>query len=526
MKSPLFTRRKIILAIIVALVIFAIYQGFFKKEKPEYSLAEVTLGNVFQEVSETGQVQAGEEIELTFKNQGRIEEIYVQVGDRVEASTALAKLETDQLDIELSGARAELAVAQAELDKLLAGFSKEEIQAARTVLENARQNLQDVKAKAEDDLDQAYQDALVALDGSYEEAWGTLTTVTSLRKTYFASNDQESITVKDNEKNIKTELSKAKEYINAAKAQEGREEIEKALVQLKNSLTNIYDYLDEIRNIMDDTNYKNDISDADRVSLDTEKVNVNSALSNIIDAQQNITSTKVNNTEKINAAEGKVKKAEDDLAIKTAEPRQVEIELYQARLNQAQAQVDILENKIQEAVLRAPISGQITEINKKVGEIAQPSSGEAAMVLLPTDPYQIKVDIYEEDIVKIDIGDPVDIELIAFPDRIFKGKVISVNPAEKLVEGVVYYEVKVNFEEAPEGIKPGMTADLIIKTSSKENVLVVPEDAIWEKEGEYTVKILKNGEIEERKIEIGLWGDNEMVEIVSGLAEGEKVIID
>ena len=526
MKSSLFTRRKIILAIIAGLVIFAVYQGFFKEEKPEYSLASATLGNVFQEVSETGQVQAGEEVKLAFENGGRIERIYVQVGDKVEASAALVKLETDQLDIELSKAKAELAVAQAELDKLLAGSSEEEIQAARTVLENARQNLEDVKTKTEDDLDQVYQDALVILDGSYEEAWGALTTVTSLRKTYFSGNDQGSIIVKENVENIETELSGAKEYINDAKVQENRKKIEEALIQLKNSLTNIYDYLDKIRNIMDATNYKNDVSDTDRVSLDTEKVNVNSALSNIINAQQNITSAKVSNAERINTAEGKVKKAEDDLAIKTAGPRQVEIDLYQARLNQAQAQVDILENKIQEAVLRAPVSGQITEINKEVGEIVQPSLGKAAMVLLPTNPYQIEVDIYEEDIVKINIGDSVDIELVAFPGQVFKGKVISVNPAEKLVEGVVYYEVKINFEEVPEGIKPGMTADLRIKTSSKENVLAVPEDAIREKEGEYTIKILKNGEIEERKIEIGLWGDNGMVEIISGLAQGEKVILD
>ena len=76
MKSSLFTRRKIILAIIAGLVIFAVYQGFFKEEKPEYSLASATLGNVFQEVSETGQVQAGEEVKLAFKNGGRIERIY------------------------------------------------------------------------------------------------------------------------------------------------------------------------------------------------------------------------------------------------------------------------------------------------------------------------------------------------------------------------------------------------------------------------------------------------------------------
>jgi len=519
-------RKKIILITIVGLIIFAVYQGFFQEEESKFTLAEATLGNVVQEVSETGQVQAGEEIKLAFKNEGRIEAIYVRVGDIVPAFSALVKLETDQLNIELQSAQAELAVARAELNKILAGFSEEEIQVARTTLENAEQSLEDVKQKAEDDLNQAYQDALATLDGSYEKGWGALTTVTSIRKTYFVGNDQESIAVKEKENEIKVELAQAKEYITVAKASGASGDIDEALFQLKNTLNSIYNSLDEIRNMMETASYKNEVTDTDRDSLDTKKVNVNTGLTNIINAQQTITSTKISNKEKINTAEGKVQKARDELAVKTAGPRQVEIDLYQARINQAQAQVDLLENKIRDAVLRAPLKGQITEVNKKVGEIVQPVLGESIITLLPTDPYQIEVDIYEEDVVKVDVGDEVDIELIAFPGQIFHGKVISINPAEKLIEGVVYYEVKVNFEEVPEGIKPGMTADLTIKTESKENVLVVPENAVKEKEGKQIVQVLKDKKVEERVIEIGLIGDNNMVEVVSGLLEGEKVIID
>ena len=73
--------------------------------------------------------------------------------------------------------------------------------------------------------------------------------------------------------------------------------------------------------------------------------------------------------------------------------------------------------------------------------------------MLPQSPFQVAVDIYEEDIVKVKIGNPVDIKLTAFPDKIFKGKVIAIDPAEKIIEGVVYYEVTIDFEEAAAGIK-------------------------------------------------------------------------
>ena len=116
--------------------------------------------------------------------------------------------------------------------------------------------------------------------------------------------------------------------------------------------------------------------------------------------------------------------------------------------------------------------------------------------------------------------------MIAFPDEIFPGKVISINPAEELIENVVYYTATISFEAIPEGIRPGMTADLLIEIDSKENVLIIPEDAIVEKDGKSTVQIYQDEQIEEREIEIGLMGSDYMVEVISGLQEGEQVIVE
>ena len=149
---------------------------------------------------------------------------------------------------------------------------------------------------------------------------------------------------------------------------------------------------------------------------------------------------------------------------------------------------------------------------------------DTVISLLPDETYEVEVDIYEEDIVKVKISDPVKISLVAFPDKIFKGKVIEIDPAEKLIEGVVYYEVTIGFEETPENIKPGMTADIAIQTARKENVLLIPKESLQEKDDKTIVQVFENGEIKEKEIETGLLGD-EVVEIISGLNEGEKVII-
>jgi len=519
--------KKILIPIILvlALVGFIVFQLVSNGGESEFTLAKVQPGNVYQEVLETGSVKTSGKVNLGFKNAGTIEQIYVSVGDEVWPGRALVKLETNQLAIELREAEANLAIAQAKLDQLLAGASVEEIQAAETTVLNARQNLADVKADAQEDLNQAYEDALVTLDSAYIDAFNAFTTVNDIYRSYFeGKNDQEAITVQS-EKNIIVEsLSLAKTAIDEAKADEIQENIDAALSQLKSSLNDIYDSIAAIRDITDVGHYQDIISSADKTALDTEKANINSALTDVVDAQQNISSTKITNEKNINSAEGTLREAEDALALKKADPRQEDINLYQAQVNQAQAKVDLLRNKIEEATLKSSVYGKVTKINKEVGETALT---ESVVTILPSNPYEIETDIYEEDIVKIEIGNPVDIELIALPERIFRGRVVSIDPAEELIEGVVYYTVTINFdEEVPQGVKTGMTADIAIKTGSRENVLVVPEDAIEEKDGKEMVKVFKDGKTEEREITIGMEGDNDLVEILSGLSEGEEVILE
>ena len=101
---------------------------------------------------------------------------------------------------------------------------------------------------------------------------------------------------------------------------------------------------------------------------------------------------------------------------------------------------------------------------------------------------------------------------------------ISIDPAEKLVEGVVYYKVTIDFEKENEAIKPGMTADVVIETAKKEDVLVVPRGALEDKNEKKIVKVLENGQVKEREVETGLEGD-QLVEILSGLSEGDQVVV-
>lgn len=497
--------KKIILTIIIIVAILgvAVYYLFIKDEEPTFVLEKVSKGTVVKEVSETGTVKISEERNLGFKNTGKIERIYVKVGDIVKTGQELAKLDAGQLYIQLKEAQAALEVAQAKkID-------------AQVSLENAKQDLKDIEADAEEDLKNAYEDALTVLDDCYLKIYDAFNVVSKIQRTYFTSNDQEGINVKDKKDKIQRILTQVESCIKEAKTSGQDEKIDTALSEVEVALEDTTNALEVIRDITEKPIYRDDVSSSDKTSLDNQKSYIIAAYTNIVNAQQTISTTKVTNTTNINTA-----KAE----IYTLETKLQENGLYQAQINQAQAKILLLQDQIQESILRSPNKGQITKVDKEEGEIAQPT--ESLISFLPSGPFQIKVDIYEEDIVDIKIGNSVDIILAAFPDQVFKGKVASINPAEKLIERVVYYEIAIDFEETKEGIKSGMTADIVIETDKKENVLVISEDALKEINAKKIVKVFKDGKIEEREIETGLEGDNDLVEVISGLEEGEEVVVD
>ena len=513
------TKKRILIIFASVVAIIVIYQVFLKEKKLEFDLTEVVQGSVSQEIFETGQIGTGEKVNLAFKNAGRVEGIYVAVGDEVGRGQELAKLDTTDLEIQLQEARISLELAQLNLNKLLAGASLEEIRIAQAQTENVRINLGIVQ----ENLRNSYQAAINVLDASYPQIYNALSFIKEFIGEYVSVYDQDAKEIIETRTEVEAAEGQAKIYLEIAKgAGADDENLDEALSVMRNSLETTFNGLETIRGIINNSAvYRNKVSAADKASLDTLKTNVNGSLVNVIGSQQTISSTKSS----LQAAEISLQEAENRLALVTAASRQVDVDLYQAQIRQAEARVRLYENQIQQSRLFSPLSGKIAEIKKRVGELAQPSLQDAVMVILPAVPYEIKVNIYEEDVVKILVGNSVDISLIAFPGKVFTGGIVSISPAEKLVDGVVYYETIVGFNEVPEGIRPGMSADIVIKANSRNNVLIIPEEAIMTDGLRNFVEIFRDGNIEERNVEVGLEGSNDMVEIISGLQLGEKVIL-
>ncbi len=216
--------------------------------------------------------------------------------------------------------------------------------------------------------------------------------------------------------------------------------------------------------------------------------------------------------------------------------RSEDVVLYRAQVKQAEASLNLIKKQIEDSILKSPIDGRVIEADFEIGE--QVALNTNVVTLLGDNDFEIEVDISEADIAKVRVGNATEVTFDAFGDDLkASGRVNFIEPAETIIQDVIYYRVKVSFDAKEfteilrqEGvsevdIKPGMTANIVVTTASKNNVLIIPSRAILDKngQGKFT-RILKKGEVTEIPVEIGLRGDGGMVEILSGTKEGEEVV--
>src|SRR5680860_120612 len=280
-------------------------------------------------------------------------------------------------------------------------------------------------------------------------------------------------------------------------------------------------------------------------SVASAQQNLNQAqvnLSNAISAAQNNLNNiilsgnqqAINAQARLDSAVNSVSLARARLSSVVAPARSQDLALAQAQINQAKAALDNIINQIENSVIKAPLNGVITEINFNIGEQAG-ASIDPAVKMLAEGNFEIEVDISESDINKIVKGDKVDITLDAFPDElIIPGSVSFIEPAQTLIQGVVYYKVKIAFDINESivsnlnsqglSLKSGMTANVVITTDRKEEVLSIPARAIIDRDGNKFVRILVDGKMQENLVTAGIRGDDGLVEIEEGLMAGDEVI--
>ncbi|MEI1276891.1 HlyD family efflux transporter periplasmic adaptor subunit [Leptospira venezuelensis] len=163
--------------------------------------------------------------------------------------------------------------------------------------------------------------------------------------------------------------------------------------------------------------------------------------------------------------------------------------------------------------MRSPFSGVVTNVAYETKETVVPQT--PVVTVMDLKKRYLIVSLEEKGAVRVKKGQKVRVRFEALGDKNFEGEVKSVYPADG------QFQVHITPIGIPSEILPGMTADVAIETSSKENVILVPIKGIQSGK----IKVLENGKVLVRKIETGLT-NGEYAELVSGdVRLGDKVLV-
>ena len=177
-----------------------------------------------------------------------------------------------------------------------------------------------------------------------------------------------------------------------------------------------------------------------------------------------------------------------------------------------------------DGILYATEDGVITEVSYEAGD--RLTTTGALSSYATSDDMRISVDVTQEDIVDLKVGDAVDITFTAYPEDSYTGSILSINTtATSDYSNTVSYTVEISAEGALEKLYGGMTADVIFVTEEKEDVIYVSRKAIVEENGKtYVYRKTALGGKELAEVETGITNGVD-IEILSGLEEGDTIYL-
>jgi multidrug efflux pump subunit AcrA (membrane-fusion protein) len=197
-----------------------------------------------------------------------------------------------------------------------------------------------------------------------------------------------------------------------------------------------------------------------------------------------------------------------------------------AAIAQAEAQVVAAQAALDAATLRSPIAGVVTVVGLRVGDrvgTGVPASG--SIVVATVDDLRVEATASEIDVVSLETGQPVAVGVDALPDAAIEGTLCEIAPTGTRIQGVTDYPVTICLTTGTAGLRVGMTANGSVVLERREDVLLVPVQAITTVEGRSTVEVLESdGSIVEVEVTVGL-SSGTRTEIVSGLSEGQAVVL-
>ena len=183
-----------------------------------------------------------------------------------------------------------------------------------------------------------------------------------------------------------------------------------------------------------------------------------------------------------------------------------------ALLQDRRASYDLAVKKLDDAVVRAPIAGVVSERPVHVGEYISERTPVATIVQV--NPLKLRTGVQERHAGIVQPGQTVEFRVESFGDTVFQGKVAYVSPS--LDETMRTFTMEALVDNGDLRLKPGFFAKGVILTRRDEGVLAVPDAAVSTLAGVSSVYVVQDGKIAQQTVTLGVRQDN-LWEVVDGL---------
>lgn len=484
-----FTKKIIIWGVIILVVASLIgYQIFGPKNNTEGILTETTkTQDLKSTVLATGQVTSNVDLSLSFNTSGIVRRVSVKVGDKVKAGQLLANIDQKDELASLTSARASVASAQANYQKVIDGNSSEEVAVAQVAYDNA---VRQQKLAVENALRTLLNTGLIA--EAKDDEGGTTPTISG---TYNGT-------------------------------LEGQYKI-KVIYTVNHGDGFQLSGLENIKETFFDDNLPENLGTmglfitfpGDQVTDDTWLVNIpNKKATNYV-ANYNAYQTALRNRDAVIAS------AQADLDLAKAKAQPADVKAAQAQILSAQGQLQAAQASFESTEIRAPADGTITLVDVKVGEVG--TALTPVITVQDINNLYLEANISEANIASVKKDQKVEVTFDALgPDGMFSATVLNVEPASTVISGVVNYKVTAILDKVEE-IKPGMTANMSILTGEKRGVLAIPVRAVISEDGKKKVRVVtdtKSKKYEQVEVTTGFEADGGLIEILSGLSSNQEIV--
>jgi len=211
-------------------------------------------------------------------------------------------------------------------------------------------------------------------------------------------------------------------------------------------------------------------------------------------------------------------KEQFDVALAQARQNFAGVDVARTNVANAEAQLALAKKNLSYAIIPSPIDGFVTERTADLGEYVSPTQKVATVVRI--NPLRVRIDIPEQAIPEVSVGQSVSATTSAWPDKSFSGHIARIAPNVTANSRTLTVEAEI--ENSNGALKPGQFATVRILQPRPVSAVLVPSKAVVTEAGVSRVFVIKDGHAEQRLVQLGQ-AEGDLVQVKNGVAADEKV---